>query len=246
MVKIPILIGIMNKIDAEELQYHQQMIYQDSLLYPGIDILGSFKSGEKIELSKLLMLMLTMSDNTASLWLQALAGGGMKINPLLDSMGFKNTRVNSRTPGRTEDRAIYGWGQSTPAEMAGLMEKIYHGDLPLKKHSTEQMLRLLGRDYWDEVAISQIPPYVFVASKNGAVDHSRSETILAMAPHGPYIFSIMTKNLKDTSWAQGNEGWILARKLSRLLWNYYEPRSGWKPSMSVEGLIGKNGQLADE
>src|SRR5882762_10125484 len=37
MVKIPILIGIMNKIDAEELQYHQQMIYQDSLLYPGID-----------------------------------------------------------------------------------------------------------------------------------------------------------------------------------------------------------------
>jgi len=101
MVKIPILIGIMNKIDAEELQYHQQMIYQDSLLYPGIDILGSFKSGEKIELSKLLMLMLTMSDNTASLWLQALAGGGMKINPLLDSMGFK-------IPGQFQDAWAYG------------------------------------------------------------------------------------------------------------------------------------------
>jgi len=118
------------------------MIYQDSLLYPGIDILGSFKSGEKIELSKLLMLMLTMSDNTASLWLQALAGGGMKINPLLDSMASK---IPGSIPGRLGVRRTRDlrMGTKHTAEMAGLMEKIYHGDLPLKKHSTEQMLRLL-------------------------------------------------------------------------------------------------------
>ena len=235
MVKIPILLGIMHKIDEGELLFHQPMIYRDSLLYPGIDILGSFKTGEKIELSKLMMLMLTMSDNTASLWLQSLAGGGVRINQLLDSLGFIYTRVNSRTAGREENRALYGWGQSTPAEMARLLEKIYKGEVFLKKHSMEEMLRLLGRDYWDEEAISQIPPFVFVASKSGAVDHSRSETILAMAPHGPYIFSIMTKDLTDTSWEPGNEGWVLARKLSRLLWNYYEPRSGWQSSLSVEG-----------
>jgi beta-lactamase class A len=235
MVKIPILLGVMNKIDAGDLLFHQVMVYRDSLLYPGIDILGSFKNDEKIELSKLLMLMLTMSDNTASLWLQSLAGGGTRINQLLDSLGFVSTRVNSRTPGREENRSVYGWGQSTPGEMVRLMEKIYRGEVFLKKHSTEEMLRLLGRDYWDEEAISQIPPFVFVASKNGAVDHSRSETILAMAPHGPYIFSIMTKNLTDTSWNPTNEGWVLARKLSRLLWNYYEPRSGWEPSQSVDG-----------
>jgi beta-lactamase class A len=237
MVKIPILLGVMNKIESGELSFHQQMIYRDSLLYPGVDLLGSFKTGEKIELSKLLMLMLTMSDNTASLWLQSLAGGGSRINQLLDSLGLVHTRVNSRTPGREDNRSLYGWGQSTPAEMAGLLEKIYQGDVFFKKHSTEEMLRLLGRDYWDEEAISQIPPFVFVASKNGAVDHSRSETILAMAPHGPYIFSIMTKGLTDSSWDPTNEGWVLARKLSRLLWNYYEPRSGWEPSQPVDGKL---------
>jgi beta-lactamase class A len=56
-----------------------------------------------------------------------------------------------------------------------------------------------------------------------------------MAPHGPYIFSIQTKNLADSSWAPDNEGWVLARKLSRLLWNYYEPHSQWKPGISVFG-----------
>ena len=43
MVKIPILIGIMDKINNGELDYHQELLYRDSLLYPGVDILGSFK-----------------------------------------------------------------------------------------------------------------------------------------------------------------------------------------------------------
>jgi len=41
MVKIPILVGIMDKINRGELQFHQQITYDDSLLYPGVDILGS-------------------------------------------------------------------------------------------------------------------------------------------------------------------------------------------------------------
>jgi beta-lactamase class A len=116
------------------------------------------------------------------------------------------------------------------------MELIYKGSV-ISRKSSERMLRLLGRDYWDEDAISQIPPFIFVACKNGAVDESRSETVLVMAPHGAYIFSIMTKNLKDTSWKLNNEGWVLARKLSRLLWNYFEPKSGWEPVMSAVGKL---------
>ncbi len=79
------------------------------------------------------MFMFTTSDNTASLWLQSLAGTGTRINRLLDSMGFKNTRVNSRTPGREADRTKYGWGQTTPAEMALLMEKIVNGQVINKR-----------------------------------------------------------------------------------------------------------------
>ena len=99
------------------------------------------------------------------------------------------------------------------------------------------MLRLMGRDYWDEEAMSQIPASIFVAGKNGAVDESRSESLLVMAPHGPYIFSIITKNQQDTTWNPDNEGWVLARKLSKLLWQYYEPHSNWGPSMHIDGKM---------
>ena len=220
MVKIPILIGVMDKINKGELQYHQTLTYKDSLLYAGVDILGSFKNNEQIELSKVMMLMLTMSDNTASLWLQSLGGGGKRINEILDNLGFKSTRVNSRTPGREGNRSRYGWGQTTPYEMVMLFEKIYRKEI-ISDSTSQKMLRLLGRDYWDEEAISQVPSYIFVAAKNGAVDESRNETLLVMAPKNPYVFSICTKNNKDTSWKESNEAWVLARKLSKLLWERF-------------------------
>lgn len=221
MVKIPILTGVMEKMNRGELGYHQSLTYKDSLLYAGVDILGSFKNEEKIDLSKVLMLMLTTSDNTASLWLQSLAGGGKRINEILDSLGFVSTRINSRTPGREAIRNIYGWGQTSPREMATLMERLVNGEI-ISKERSAQMLRLLGRNYWDEQAVSQIPSDVFIASKNGAVDESRSEVIFVNGRNARYIFCICTKRIKDQSWEQTNEAWVLTRKLSKMLWEKFE------------------------
>lgn len=223
IIKVPILVGIMDKLRSKELTYHQELIYKDSLLYEGVDILGSFKDNEKIELSKVLMLMLTTSDNTASLWLQSLAGTGTRINQILESLGFMHTRVNSRTPGRESNRSIYGWGQTTPREMATLFEKIYKKEL-FDDSSCIAMMRMLGRNYWDEEGLSQVPPTVEVFSKNGAVNASRSEVMLVNAPHHPYVFCIITKNNKDQSWSSSNEAWVLTRKLSKLLWQHFEPK----------------------
>jgi len=227
IVKVPIMLGIMNKIQKSELNYDQELVYKDSLLYEGEDILGSFKNGKKILLKKVIMLMLTTSDNTASLWLQSLAGKGTRINEILDSLGFKSTRVNSRTPGRENNRTMYGWGQTTAFEMGTIIERIYRNEI-FSQQACERMMRCLGRNYWDEnEAISQIPPYIEVFSKNGCVDATRSEVLLVNAPHNPYVFCIFTKNNKDTSWTHSNEAWTLARKISAMLWNYFEPQDHW-------------------
>jgi beta-lactamase class A len=221
IIKIPILIGVMSKIEAGELNYHQRLTYTDSLFYSeGDDILSAFKDSATIELSKVMMLMITISDNCASLWLQGLSGGGTRINQILDSLGFTVTRVNSRTPGRENNRSIYGWGQTSPREIATIMERIVNAEV-LTKESSEKMLRILSRQYWDEEALSQIPAGVFVADKNGAVDESRNEVVYVNGKKNPYIFSIFTKNNKDTSWDQSNEAWVLTRKLSALLWKHY-------------------------
>lgn len=229
MVKIPIMVGTFDKILKREFKYDQELTYKDSLHYDD-GIVGSLKDGAKIELNKVMMLMCTVSDNTGSLWLQAMAGG-TRINTIMDSLGLKNTRVNSRTAGREANRTEYGWGQTTPREMAELITMIRQRKV-FSADASDRMYRNLGRQFWDTEGLSQLPENIKYGSKNGAVNRSRSEVVLVHAPHGEYVYCIITKKQTDESWKRENEGYELLRKVSALLWNYYEPKSKFKP---VEG-----------
>jgi beta-lactamase class A len=80
------------------------------------------------------------------------------------------------------------------------------------------MYRYLTRIYWDDEALSQIPRTVQVASKQGAVSDSRSEVVLVNGPHGDYVFCVITNKQTDQSWAEENEGYVLIREVSKLLW----------------------------
>ena len=235
MIKVSIQCGVMDKIEKGELAYNQKLVYRDSLLYPGEDILGSFKYKDTIQLSKVVLLMITMSDNTASTWLQRIVTGEY-INNWLDKNGFKVLRVNSRVKGREAIRSKYGWGVSSPYEMCRLFTMIRNGEA-VSPAASERMYRDLVRIYWDDRSLSQIPPYVQAASKSGSVDEAKSETVLVNAPHGDYVFSVMTNNNKDQRWTPDNEAHQLIRKISALLWHYYEPKSDWKPAPGVDKLM---------
>jgi beta-lactamase class A len=112
--------------------------------------------------------------------------------------------------------------------MSLLFEKIYKGEV-VSKTASDKMLRLLNRNFFDRESISQLPPYTVVFTKNGAVNQTRNEVVLVKGQQSTYVFCIMTKNNKDESWLDNNEAWELIRKLSRLLWNYYEPKDKWQP-----------------
>ena len=228
MIKVPIMVAIMDKVEKGELKYDSLLVYRDSLAYPGDDIIASLKDSATIELSKVQMLSMTTSDNTGSLWLQQLAGTGTRINEIMEHLGLNYTRMNSRTPGREEMWKKYGWGVTTPREMAELVVRLYRGKV-VSPWASERMFRNMSRSYWDGEALSEIPPYIHVASKQGAVNESRSEVVLVNAPHGAYVFCVITKNQQDTSWTNDNDGFVLLRKVSRTLWHHFEPDDHWNP-----------------
>jgi beta-lactamase class A len=100
--------------------------------------------------------------------------------------------------------------------------------------ASEEMYRVLSKSFWDGESLSGIPPDVAAASKQGAVNRSRSEVVLVGAPSGAYVFSVITKNQEDTSWEADNEGFVLLRSVSRLLWEHFEPGAPWRPAENVE------------
>lgn len=232
MIKVPIMVGVFDKINQGELQYNQTLVYRDSLKYDD-GVVGSFRDSTKIPLTKVIHLMISESDNTGSLWLQALAGGGITINDWLEKHGFETTRVNSRTPGRKQNQATYGWGQTTPREMASLMTMIGQKKA-VSTVASERMYRYLGMQFWDGEALSQIPPYIKTAAKSGAVNQAKSEVVMVHAPHGDYVFCIATKNQQDQRWERANEGYELVRTISAIIWKHFEPKSQWTPETGYE------------
>ncbi|MDB4886084.1 MAG: serine hydrolase [Gemmatimonadetes bacterium] len=231
MIKVPILLTLYDQVERGKLDLASMQVRPASLEYKYVeptDVVGYMATGDSLPLSELAFLMLTVSDNVASLWIQALVGGGAAVNEWLAAHGFVETRVNSRTPGREAARAIHGWGQTTPREMASALVMIREGRA-VSPRASEAMYRALTKTYWGENAVSQIPPTVTVASKQGFVDRSRSEAVLVNAPAGDYVLTVITKNQADTSYAAGNEGHRLIRAASRTVYEHWNPADRWRP-----------------
>ncbi|WP_026810921.1 serine hydrolase [Arenibacter latericius] len=236
IVKVPILTGVFDKINKGELSLNDTLIYDTKRAYGGAGLMQFYKDSTVTDLRTLISLMITMSDNTTSLWCQELAGGGETINALMANLGLKHTRVNSRTEGRTKDWEKYGWGQTTPREMASLLTKIRNRQL-VNAASSDEMYRVMSNSFYTDYSLSQIPPYIQTAAKQGMVNQSRSELVLVNAPTGDYVFYIGTKNNEDVSWGFDNEAWQLQRKISSYLWNYFNPTSDWEPASEFRELV---------
>ena len=228
MIKIPIMAALFQDIESGRLNYEKLLSYDADLInyaWKGDGALERFRPGSKIYLSRVIAHMIAFSDNHASLWLQAMVGEA-RINEWLRTQGFEKTRLNSRLPERKSAYQQYGWGQTTPKEMLQLLQGIYQGDV-VSQRASEEMYRTLTQTYWNDLALSQLPPSVQVAAKVGTVSQSRSEVVLVNAPSGDYAFCIITNKQKDRSLMPENEGFVLIRNLSKLLWQHFEPDSTW-------------------
>lgn len=231
LIKVPILATLYDQAARGLHDLDAVLTYPETLHYKYVettDVTGYMVPGDTLPLSELVFLMLSVSDNVASLWIQGLVGGA-EVNAWLDAHGFSHTRLNARTPGREASGAVYGWGQTTPREMADLFVRIREGRA-VNPRADEEMYRLLTKSYWQGAALSQLPPTVQAASKQGFVDRSRSEVLLVNAPSGDYVLAVITKNQRDTSYALTSEGYRLIRQVSRAVYEHFNPDDPWRPA----------------
>lgn len=232
MVKVMILVGLFDAAEQGRVALHEPLVYHPWLQRSDGDVVASFRYGERITPQKLAFLMLSLSDNAASVWLQAVVNTH-EINRWLEANGFEHSRLNSRTPGREAEFRQWGWGQTTPREIAELMVRIREGRA-VSPAASERMYRLLVGSYWHDDALASVPPYVQVASKQGWLSRSRSEVMLVNSPGGDYALSVITRNQQDTSSAHDNPGNVLIRRVSAAVYRHFNPHDPWRPAEGLE------------
>lgn len=189
----------------------------------------SFRDGIKLDVDGWVNLMVTVSDNTATIvlrrWLVS-----EKVNERLAKLGLKETRVLQDGMAALEDRrrrGMFGLGMTTPKEMNRLLELIH-----LRKAASpagcEKMLRILGRQYWDDAIGASVPPHVQVCSKSGAINRSRSDSAIVYSSN-PYILTLYTDSQKDQRWSHENAGDRALLQVANLVWSHLHPGEPYTP-----------------
>lgn len=239
-IKTAIMCEALHQVEQGKIKWTDQIEVQ-----PGLDgreeggFAYYFKDGTKIPFDQWLHLMITMSDNTATIRLREYLGQ-KSVNDWLESNGFKQTRLLNGPQcdelGLRSLQQKYGLGMTTPNEMLHLLEMIRDGKAG-SAASCDRMMRLLNHQYWDDDICCKVSPYTHMASKSGAVDRSRSDAAVVTSPMGEYVLTVYTKQQEDQRWVRDNEGDAAIRTLAEMVWRHYDPKHTWEPPKGAENLL---------
>ena len=197
-----------------------------------------FRDGTKQTVDQWVHLMMTVSDNTATIRLRRLVGH-KNVNDWLSEHGFKQTKLlNGEQTDELGLRPLqkqYGLGVTTPNEMAKLMEMI-RSNKAGSALSCDRMIRIMFHQHYDDGVAGQVPPGQ-CASKGGGIWNTRSDVALVISPKGEFVLTIYTKDQADKDWNKNNEGNVVIRKIAAMVWRYFDPDKTWTTPDKYMDLI---------
>jgi beta-lactamase class A len=188
-----------------------------------------FKDGTTPDLDGWVNLMMSVSDNTATMLLRKWLGT-LNVKKRMEGFGLQNTTVLGDVPAENEEmtrlRAMFGLGMTTPSEMNRLLKRMALGKLA-GPAATDKMIRIMSKQYWDDFIGATVPPDVRYAGKVGAINRSRSDSAVVFCPN-PYVLTIYTDSQKDQRWVAENEGNVILVKLATLVWDAFNPNRKYR------------------
>ena len=223
-LKVPLLVELYRQVDAGIIDVHQRIDLTDALRVPGSGVLKELASGLQPTVHDLAMLMIIISDNTATDILYNRVGGD-NINNTMRQLGLTYTHIpmtcrellygitglDTGNPAHTYQLAsdrlkkrefvLEGEGfsedksdVSSPNDMCRLLELIYDGDV-LSPQSQEVVLDILKRQQLSTVIPHALPAGTAVAHKTGSYHTVRCDVGIVFSPTGPYTVAIMAKQM---------------------------------------------------
>ena len=223
-LKVPLLVELYRQVDGGIIDPNQRIELTDSLRVPGSGVLKELSTGLQPTVHDLAMLMIIISDNTATDMLYHRVGRE-NINDTMRRLGLTQTHIPmacrellySITGLDTEDPAhtyqlasdqlktqqfvleADGFSKdksdvSSPNDMCRLLELIYDGDI-LSPQSREAVLDILKRQQLNTVIPHALPPGTEVAHKTGSYHTVRCDVGIVFSPTGPYTVAIMAKQM---------------------------------------------------
>ena len=224
--KVPILVELYRQVDQGIIDPSRRMELTDANRSPGGGIIKELESGLRLTVHDLVMLMIIVSDNTATDMLYHLVGPDrlaasmrelglektslpMSCKDLLYSIYgvdtddiFEGTRLvaeslaHGRTVAGADGLSEERSDVSSPGDMVRLLEMLYRGDA-LSGPSTAAVMDILERQQLNTIIPYYLPPGTRTAHKTGGVTGVRCDVGLVFGESGPYAVALMAKQVTD-------------------------------------------------
>jgi beta-lactamase class A len=228
VIKLPILAHVVLLAREGSLSLEETVTLRDADKTPGAGILTQLSSGLKITLRDACMLMIALSDNTATnLLLDRVGIEG--VNTRMREMGLSQTKlfrkVYSSDPPVSAENRRYGLGVTTPREMLRLLTMIYEGRVG-DKDSCAQMRHFLGAQQYRDGIPRLLPPTYLFQGKSGAVDRVRNDIGYVIVPDGTTVaLAIFCQNLGTVLWTEDNPALLTIARLSQEIVRFFVVKS---------------------
>lgn len=225
-LKVPVLVELYRQVDRGIVDLKQRVELADGMRVPGSGILKEMEAGLNPTVHDLAMLMIIISDNTATDILYDLVGGD-NLNSAMRELGLQRTRIpmtvrqllfsvvglDPENVDHTydlcaerlfkEEYVLDGAGYdpdrsdvSSPGDMCRLLELLYSGDI-LSSTSRDGALDILKRQQLRTVIPHALPVGTTVAHKTGFYMGVRADAGIVYSPTGPYTITIMAKHVRS-------------------------------------------------
>ncbi|HEX9974035.1 MAG TPA: serine hydrolase [bacterium] len=241
VIKVPVMVEYFYQVAEGKIEPTQKMLLGDSNKWGGSGLLQYFSGTTEQQLIDAVMLMITISDNTATnLVIDALGKTHEEklaaVNDRMQSLGLKNTRLLNKlmswkTKKETPESIRYGIGVSTPEEMVILLEKMYKREL-IDSTASQQMIDLMKKQEYNDMIPRFLPfenmPELEVAHKTGSVTSVRVDVGLVLSPKADFAIAIFCDQIQDRRGSNANSANLAAAKAARLVWNYFTGNSGFE------------------
>lgn len=226
-IKLPIMAETFRQVEEGTLALSDPIVLTGVDQAAGSGVLQHLTPGLAMTLRDVIMLMITVSDNTATNMVLRTVGLS-SVNAAMTALGLENTRVLKRIDWSEGPGPI---GHSTPQDLAALLKAIYRREL-VSPAQSEAMWEILTRQQINTLQTRALPyefltsdgdasPRVIVGSKSGCVRGVRNDAGLVLTPWGDYAVVVMSEGCQDRRFHPDNEATVLLPEVTRAVFDHF-------------------------
>ncbi|NOZ61407.1 MAG: serine hydrolase, partial [Calditrichaeota bacterium] len=209
VIKLPVMVEYFFQVKEGKVSPTQEIELSDANKWGGSGLFQFFNGMSQQKLTDAVLLMITISDNTATnMVIDALGRTHAEklaaVNDRMVALGLKNTRLLNKlmsweTKTNSPESIRYGVGVSTPGDMNLLCEKIFRREI-VDSAACDAMIDLMKKQFYNDKIPRFLPKeeaQIRVAHKTGSVTGVSNDVGLILSPRANISLAIFIEEARD-------------------------------------------------